>query len=157
MKKYKLNENKIINCQNNNIIAEYKNNCIILYNKKFSKNKITKIFKFTNKIELNLLENYIYNYLFELYSKKINFEKIMKKTKYIVKKILKQNDTSYKNIIKNKYMSDIDKGLNLVQFFYNLIDEYDMKPDELDSLKYKFEYYLYKYLSNLPKKRQRKM
>ena len=41
----------------------------------FQKTKIKNIFKFINGNETNLLEKYIYNYLFELYSKKINIEK----------------------------------------------------------------------------------
>ena len=152
MKKYKLIRNKIINTQNNKIIAKHENNCIIVYDNDFSKNKIKNIFKFINGNETNLLEKYIYNYLFELYSKKINIEKIKKKTKFMVEKILKHNNTSYKNIIENKDTSDTDKGLYLLHFFYNSIENYNIEPDEMDELKYKFEYYLYKYLSSLRKK-----
>ena len=70
----------------------------------------------------------------------------------MVEKILKHNNTSYKNIIENKDTSDTDKGLYLLHFFYNSIENYNIEPDEMDELKYKFEYYLYKYLSSLRKK-----
>ena len=44
MKKYKLIRNKIINTQNNKIIAKHENNCIIVYDNDFSKNKNKKYF-----------------------------------------------------------------------------------------------------------------
>ena len=48
MKKYFLSDNKIIDNNNNNVIAVYDNNKVELLDKRFSYNKIANIFKFAD-------------------------------------------------------------------------------------------------------------
>ena len=152
MKTYKLIDKKIINTLNNETIAEYKNNEeTIIYNNKFSKQKIDKIFYFTNekilfysKLKILLI---LYTYLMELY-KNIDIDKIKQKAEIMVDKILESKSDSYESILKNDNLSDKDKALSLLDIFYGSIKNYEKVPDDMDELKYKFEYYLFKYLSS---------
>ena len=87
MKLYKLIDNKIINTLNDETIAEYKNNKIIIHNHNFSKNKINKIFRFTEEMKFYVKTKslvILYEYLIKLYSKKLNMKKIEEKTRSIV-------------------------------------------------------------------------
>ena len=100
------------------------------------------------------LSRYVHNFLF-IYNNKKKKKNLKNKTDNVVKKIIDSKDKKYEKIIQDKNKSDENKGKELLDLYYSLINKYEKKPDDLDIDEYKIEYFLYKYAVNTTTGRSR--